>query len=266
MIGDSLTHASIYPLRILQQAEKAAGPKLTLVGSHVPQSASPTVRHEGYGGWTARRFVTHYTSTARTGEYGKRGSPFLYQQDTQPPRLDFRAYCRDMNAGQFPDIVTIFLGPNDIFSFDDDTIEKGIDDMLTNLDLLLTMIGDSSPATRIGLLLPVPPAASQNAFGNNYASGQTRWQYRRNQHRLVERMLEQYASNADSASSAKKVYCVPTHVGLDTVHNYPTGLVPANATTDVKIVRQSNGVHPAESGYQQIGDMVFAWLKLQMTE
>lgn len=91
-------------------------------------------------------------------------------------------------------MASIFLGPNDIFSFDDDSIDPGIDDIRKHLDQLVTMIRDASPSTHIALLLPVPPAASQDAFGSNYASGQTRWQYRRNQHRLVERMLERYAS------------------------------------------------------------------------
>ena len=66
--------------------------------------------------------------------------------------------------------------------------------------------------------LPVPPAANQDAFAANDASGQTRWQYRRNQHRLVERMLERYASHSPEPSAARRVHLVPTHVGLDGVH------------------------------------------------
>jgi len=263
MIGDSLTHASVYPQRVVDQCEMSGGPKLTLIGSHVPQAASPAMRHEGYGGWTAKRFATHFTETARTGEYAKRGSPFLYKLGTDSPKLDFAAYCRDVNEGRFPDVVSIFLGPNDIFSFDDETIDPGIDDILKHLDQLVTMLNDASPSTRVALMLPVPPAASQDAFGSNYASGQTRWQYRRNQHRLVERMLERYASPSLEPTTARRVHLVPTHIGLDSVHNYPTESVSANGTTDIKLTRQSNGVHPATSGYHQIGDTLFAWLKGQ---
>ena len=108
------------------------------------------------------------------------------------------------------------------------------------------------------LLLPVPPAASQDAFGANYASGQTRWQYRRNQHHLVERMLERYASPSPELTVARRVHLVPTHMGLDCVHNYPTELVPANGTTDIKLVRQYNGVQLATTCYHQIGDTLFA--------
>ena len=260
MIGDSLTHQSTYPQRVVDQCLKSAGPKLTLIGSHTPNPTVPTLRHEGYGGWTARRFATYFSETARTGEYASRGSPFLYKTGTDAPRLDFTAYCRDMSEGRFPDVVSIFLGPNDIFSFDDETIEGGIDDMLSNLDLLLKMISESSSATSIALLLPVPPAASQDAFGANYGSGQTRWQYRRNQHRLVERMYERYV---EPSTIASRLSLVPTHLGLDCVHNYPTASVPANSTTETTLIRQNNGVHPASSGYHQIGDSLFAWLKSQ---
>lgn len=255
-VGDSLTHASAYTQRLLDQCDKPGNPKLTLVGSHWPGDKPGPNRHEGYGGWTAKRFATHFTETARSGDYKQRGSPFLYRGDDGNPALDFARYCRDVNEGHFPDVVTIFLGPNDIFSFDDDTIEAGIDDMLKHLDLLVETIRKQSPSTKVAVLLPVPPAATQDAFGSNYASGQTRWQYKRNQHRLVERMLEKYAGR-----ESDQVHVVPTYLGLDCVHNYPTESVPANSTNETKVTRQNNGVHPAASGYHQIGDMLFAWLK-----
>lgn len=255
-VGDSLTHASVYTQRLLDLSDKPGNPKLSLIGSHWPGDKPGPNRHEGYGGWTGKRFATHFTETARTGNYAQRGSPFLYRGEDGKPALDFTHYCRDVNDGKSPDVVTIFLGPNDIFSFNDDTIEGGIDDMLKHFDQLVDMLRKQSTSTKVAVLLPVPPAATQDAFGSNYASSQTRWQYKRNQHRLVERMLEKYAGR-----ESDQVHVVPTYVSLDCVHNYPTESVPANATTETKITRQNNGVHPAASGYHQIGDMLFAWLK-----
>jgi lysophospholipase L1-like esterase len=255
-VGDSLTHASAYTQRLIDLCDQPGSPKLTLVGSHWIGDKPGPNRHEGYGGWTAKRFATHFTETARTGNYAQRGSPFLYRGDDGKPALDFARYCRDVNDGKLPDVVTIFLGPNDIFSYNDETIEAGIDDMLKHFDLLVEMVQKQSTSTKLALLLPVPPAATQDAFGSNYASGQTRWQYKRNQHRLVERMLEKYTGREPD-----RVHLLPTFVSLDSVHNYPTENVSANSTTETKITRQNNGVHPAASGYHQIGDMLFAWLK-----
>ncbi len=255
-IGDSLTHGSVYPQSIFDSCQNPGNPKLKLVGSHWVGAGPGPIRHEGYGGWTALRFATHFAETARTGEYSKRGSPFLYAQPTGTPKLDFKRYCADINEGQFPDRVTIFLGPNDIFSYQDDTIEAGIDQMLTHYDQLVEMIRISSPSTRIGVMLPVPPAGTQDAFGSNYTNGQTRWQYKRNQHRLIEKMLERYGKR-----DAENIDLIPTHVNLDCDHNYPGGLAMANSRSTEKITRLNNGVHPNASGYQQIGDSVYCWLK-----
>ena len=255
MVGDSLTHASIYPQYLLNLSQKSSNLELTLAGSHVQNPQNTANRHEGYGGWTAKRFVTYFDDTARQEVHAKRGSPFLYKQPDGSIKLDFPHYCQDVNEGRFPDAVTIFLGPNDIFSFQDDTIAGGIEDMLGHYDKLIEMVHTASPSTRIGVMLPVPPAASQDAFGSNYSSGQTRWQYKRNQHALVDEMVKRYAGRRSDG-----VHLIATHVNLDCVHNYPTASVAPNAHAEEKIVRQTNGVHPSAAGYRQIGDSVYAWL------
>ena len=96
-----------------------------------------------------------------------------------------------------PDFVTIFLGCNDTFSVNDETIEARIDWMFGHYDALIGAIKKADPKTQIGAILLVPPAASQDAFGANYRCGQTRMQYRRNQHRVVERMLAHYGDRED---------------------------------------------------------------------
>ncbi|MBI3865693.1 MAG: hypothetical protein HY290_27790 [Planctomycetia bacterium] len=255
-IGDSLTHASVYPQRVLALCEKPSNPRLTLIGSHTLPNLPDKVRHEGYGGWTALRFATHATGTPRAGNYAQRASPFLYPGADGKPALDFGAYCRDVSGGKAPDFVTIFLGPNDIFSLNDATLEAGLATMLDHYDLLIGMVHKFSPSTRVGVMLPVPAAASQDAFGANYATGQTRWQYKRNQHRLVEWMLDRYGGR-----DSERIHLVPTHANLDCQHNYPTEESLWNADTPLKGLRQNNGVHPSDPGYDQIGNSLYAWIK-----
>ena len=259
MIGDSLTHASVYPSHLLELCKAPGNPRLTLFGSHNPEGSPPEVRHEGYGGWTAQRFATYFTGTARQGEFKKRGSPFLYQDASGDKKLDFARYLADIGAKQPPEFVTIFLGPNDTFRATDADIEATIDTMLANYDLLIAMVHKVSPKTHIGAMLPAPPAATQDAFGANYGSSQTRWQYKRNQHRLVERMLAKYGG-----CESENLFLVPVEVNLDCLHNYPSVTAKWNARTESKVARLSNGVHPAASGYQQIGDSVYAWIKGQL--
>ncbi|HOZ45602.1 MAG TPA: SGNH/GDSL hydrolase family protein [Candidatus Hydrogenedentes bacterium] len=256
LIGDSLTHASIYSQHLLDLCVPPNGPTLTLVGSHVPQEGAPLNRHEGYGGWTAKRFSTHYTGVARTGNAKECGSPFLYEVEGGEKRLDFARYCVEVNGGRAPDFITIFLGCNDTFGATDDTIDASIDDMFSHLDTLIEMIRRDAPDAWIGLLPPVGPAATQDAFGANYACGQTRWQYRRNQHRDIVRMLERYEGR-----EAERIAIVPAYVNLDCVHNYPLVAAPCNARSAIEVSRLNNGVHPAAEGYRQIGDAIYAWMK-----
>lgn len=255
-IGDSLTNASLYPEQILNHCKLPGNPQLELIGSNWVTPQPGPVRHEGYGGWTALRFATHYTETARTGETSKRGSPFLYLQPDGTKKLDFQHYCHDVSNGKMPTHVTIFLGPNDVFSLNDETLEPGVDAILKHFDQLVVMIRTASPTTRIGIMLPVPPAATQDAFGANYASGQTRWQYKRNQHRLLEKMHAKYGGR-----ESDQIDLISTYVNLDCDHNYPTEQVAPNARATGSIARLNNGVHPSGAGYSQIADSVYGWLK-----
>ncbi|MEX0727176.1 MAG: SGNH/GDSL hydrolase family protein, partial [Planctomycetaceae bacterium] len=244
LIGDSLTHASVYSRHLLDLSLQPGQPELTLIGSHNPLGENDKDnRHEGYGGWTALRFVTHFTETARTGDYAQRGSPFLYVDENGEKKLDFKRYVQDVNEGNYPDIATIFLGPNDIFRYTDDDVDEGINLMLTHYDVLIEMLQSKRSLTKVAVMLPVPPAASQDAFGANYRTGQTRWQYKRNTHLLVEKMLERYAGREEEG-----IFIVPTYVNLDCEHNYPAGEAKWNAQADGKGTRLNNSVHPAASG------------------
>jgi len=263
MIGDSLTAASIYPGQVLALA-KEDGLPLTLIGTRGPGveegQAPGEVRHEGYGGWTAERFATHFTGKARGGPYRECGSPFLYKSDPEnedeKPQLDFARYCAELNGGVGPDFVTILLGCNDTFHATEETIEERIDSFQRHTETLLAMIHTASPETRVGLILPVPPTANQDAFGANYGSGQTRWQYCRNRHRLVERMTAAFSGRENAG-----LQLVPAHLNLDPVHGFPAVTVPVHSRTEVTTNRQNNGVHPSAEGYRQIGDAVYAWLR-----
>lgn len=257
MIGDSLTQASIYPKQVFDLCG-ASGLDLNLVGSFDPGNNG--IRHEGYGGWTAVRFATHYTGVAREGDRKKRGSPFLFMdQSEKKPKLDFKKYCEEVNGSKYPEFVTIFLGPNDVYSCNMENLEPFVERMIQHLDLIVEMIRKDSPSTQIGLMLPVPSSASQDSFAKKSGRLQSRWQYKINQHYLVRTMFSHY-------KDSEVVSLIPTYTNIDTVHNYPTEEVPVNGRSEEKIVRQNNAVHPARSGYLQIGDTVYCWLKAQVAQ
>ena len=252
IVGDSLTHASVYPEELLNLCKGDNGPNLRLVGTFHPNpNQPPGVVHEGYGGWAWRTFCTQWTD----GDGPLAKSQFLRLKDGKPV-LDFQAYCDRVNGGKGPDYITVFLGCNDNFGANEQTIEASINDMFRWADMLLAEFKRVRPDTQIGILFPTPPAASQDAFGSNYLCGQTRWQYVRNQHRVVERMTEKWGGKEIDG-----IFLVPSHINLDTVHNYPVSKEPANARSGETIARQINGVHPSAEGYWQIADSIYYWLK-----
>ncbi|MDM0086743.1 MULTISPECIES: hypothetical protein [unclassified Variovorax] len=172
--------------------------------------------------------------------------------------LNFGQYLTDFGVA-VPDWVFPSLGINDVFSVTSDALAIATaTSAFTNLDALLASIKAAGPGIRIGLVIPTPPAASQDAFGYAYGTGQPRFRDKRNIMFWVQQLIAKYAGQ-----EANRIHLVPSNVALDTVSNYPlAAAAPVNSrNAAVQVQRQNNGVHPATSGYQQLGDAEFAFLK-----
>jgi len=260
IIGDSLTKATVYPEEFFKLCQSNGNPKITLVGTHHPINYPPEIRHEGYGSWTAERFVTYYnpnsTNLVLLKNINDRSSPFLFPGPDGKPRLDFKRYLAENNAGQAPDIITICLGINDNARASDETIDQSIDAMMISFDKLINEFHSVRADIKIGFFLNPPPAASQDAFGADYKCGFKHWQVRRNQHRGVERMIMKYGGR-----EKENIYLIPAYVNVDTVHNYPGRVMSVNARSSEKIARQCNAVHPDSPGYKQMADSLYYWVK-----
>jgi len=262
-VGDSLTQASIYTQRLLELSETGNGFALKLIGSRGPDNSAAhgANRHEGYSGWTAQAFATFTGPLSRSGQFKGRetGSPFVYVEGDKP-RLDFGRYCGQFNGGQAPDFVTFALGTNDIFYGTDEKVDSIIDQMLVYLDQLVAMVHQYSTSTNVGILLVIPPAASQDGFRNYRGSQrQTRWQYRRDQHRLIERLIDHYGGR-----EKENLYLVPTYLNLDSAHNFVVRPLAWNSENPEEAPRVIDGIHPAPAGYRQMGDTIYSWIKVTM--
>ena len=257
-IGASGTAASQYTARLLALFDEDEAVSARLIGEAGPAGESGN-RHEGYGGWSCRSFVENWADgedyVEVNGRVRRGRSPFLFEIDGEP-QLDFQRYLDRNNEGAPPDFITILLGGNDNFTATETDIEARIDSMFGYLDRLIAAIRAAAPDAQIGVVPMTPPAASQDAFGANYGTSQTRWQYRRNQHRTTEREYETYGG-----LEAEGISLVPAFVSLDTVYGYPTVRVPPNAHADVEVDRMSNGLHPNVAGYYQMGDAIYCWIK-----
>ena len=262
VVGDSLTDASVYPNELKKLLAENGNPEVTFIGSHSGRGQAVNgnrVSHEGRGGWKWSDFCTVYDLSK--SDY-KAKSPFLFPDEKGKPVLDFKKYLDKYNNGKAPDFITVFLGTNDVFGVNDDaSIDKKIDEIFKYADILIAEFRKTAPLCKIGLVTTIPPVASQDAFGNNYKCGQTRWQFRRNQHRLVERLYEKFGN-----SEKDNISIIPAYVNVDCENNYPVINTTVNERSKKAFARPSNGVHPANEGYFQIADTLFSWIKYKLSK
>ncbi len=139
--------------------------------------------------------------------------------------VDFPQFLAN-NGFPSMDWVFVALGINDVFAQVSDAAASALaDSSFTQLDTLIASIKASGASTKVALVLPSPPAAMQDAFGANYATGQTRWRFKRNVLIWARQLIARYAGQ-----EASRIYLVPSNVALDTVNNMTRAVrSPVNA-------------------------------------
>lgn len=169
--------------------------------------------------------------------------------------VNFANYL-SVNSFSAPDIVFIQLGVNDTFGLTSDSaVESFTTTAFANLDTLINSIKAVNATIKVAVCAP-PVYASQDAFGENYACGQTAWRAKRNIVTYNKKLYERYKNQ-----EASRVYVVGSGVSVDTLNNFPYAIRPVNAFNTDTVYMQTNAVHPAKAGYQQIGVTWFAAAK-----
>ena len=269
VIGDSLTNATVYPTQIHKHFQNPGNPKLKMIGSHAGSGRvvkAGGVAHEGYGGWAWSTFSSKWMDDAKFAKLKTRRdivyarSPFLAKKDGKVG-FDLQGYFNRLNNGKAPDIITFQLGVNDVFSASDANVDQRIDSIMANMDKLLAEMRKAAPNAVFGVGLPTAGCFTQDGFGKNYAARHSRWQYKKNQHRLVERMMQKIAK-----SNPYNVQLVPVYLNLDCENNFPIAQEFINSGNKRKIARLNNGVHPAADGYRQMGDTFYCWMKAVLAQ
>ena len=247
IVGDSLTHASLYPNEMARLLSEPGNPRWSMLGTHKPAAAGPGVVHEGYGGWKWADFLTKFDPKAVGVTAGplarKATSPFVFANEKGKGAFDLARYFRESCNGEVPDVVTFLLGINDCFGAkvdDEVAMLKHIDVVLDHADKLLAEFHKVAPKAVLAVGLTTPPNSRESGFVANYKGAYHRWGWKRIQHRLVQRMLERL-----SGREGEGIFLVPTELNVDPVDGYPT----------------NNGVHPNAVGYAQIGVSFYAWMK-----
>jgi lysophospholipase L1-like esterase len=236
VIGDSTTANSI-AIGELNNLFGSDVMDITLLGT----KGTAPVLHEGISGWTVNHFYTDASS------------PFVFSGV-----FDFSQYMTT-NGFSGTDYVVINLGINDTFSYSDDgSLNSKISTMLTQYQSIIDNIKAYNSSIKIGLAVTIPPNYSQDAFGKDYGSSQTRWRYKRNNYIWAKALINQF-----KGKEAQNIYLVPINVNIDTEHNFELQTVAVNSRNSTTVIRSAtnSGVHPTNSGYYQIADLYYYWLK-----
>ena len=235
-IGDSTTFAGVYTNELINLFDSDTNMDVSLIGT---MGTSPNL-HEGRGGWRVNDYYT------------RSDSPFVFNGS-----FNFTQYMSTNNFSAV-DHVNIHLGINDVFgqSTDSGVIEI-VSTMFTQLDAMINSIHTYDSSIVVGIMVTIPPSYSQDAFGYDYLTGQTRWRYKQNWFILMSAMID-YFRNRETG----KVHIIPTNVNIDTENNMViANHLVANSRNDKLVPRMANGVHPADSGYFQMADTIYYWFK-----
>lgn len=233
-VGNSLTLGGKYQ-RFTKQFLEESGNTVKLLGTqfYTEQDSIDGIFHEGRGGWTWRKFCRDTISPFVFGNY---------------PGVDIQRYIDESLNGEKPDIITLFLGINDIDFIETSSLEEidsGIDIIFNewNMGHLIDEFENSLPNTPIGIVLI--PVANERIYPWYIATGDSLrgWKWKLKQHRLVQRYIDHYNDMGKPNFSM-----IPVYPNIDTYLGYP----------------EDNAQHPNLFGYEQIANTFYGWIKYQI--
>ena len=237
IIGDSFTYAGVYPKYIKDAYESSTSYPIKLLGTNYNSGSSfyglgNSIFHEGYSG---RTWYWHANHTS---------SPFVYDFTGG---IDIQRYISDSLNGEIPDIITIFLGINDIGDADPSTI-KTIDeriDLFLNHPRMMKLINSLTqvlPETEIGIVLTPPTNEREETYTN--PDRPDYWERKLMHHRLSQRYVDHFKNLGNH-----KISVIPSNVGIDTYNGFGS----------------SDSIHPNDYGYNQIGHSIYSWIKYRIS-
>lgn len=224
MIGDSNTF-NLCGKGYIQEA--IGNLNIDTIGTQISGSYSC----EGYPGKTSEYIVGNQ-------------SPFYNPSNK---KFDFSYYMNN-NSFSSVDYVTIMFGTNDLYSVGADiTMYSYIENIVNRYKTIIQSIHEYNSAIKVCVMLTIFSAESQNGYVNTEHK-----RFKRNIHFLNERLLSEFCNIEDS-----NVYVIPTNICLDTKYNYEHITTNANDynSTD-KIEWYPNVLHPMDSGYHQLADVI----------
>lgn len=223
ILGDSLTNFGVYVNRVGELAEND-GLNIELIGTR-----GTSYKHEGRGGWSAK----HYRDSMSYNDYD---NPFLTDGV-----FDFGSYM-ERNGFSGVDLVIINLGTNDV-NQNNILTDRNFEQDLDAYSDIIASVKAYNANVKIALGSTIQPAR----FKNEGIDVKTRRQYWNS---LIEKMCKQ-----------KGYFYIPYFLVLDPINDFTYEQVAIDDYNSKIIDKVADNTHPANSGYQKMGDLTFAAIK-----
>ena len=262
-IGASCMAADGHGNALWRRFQPSGNPKLTMLGSHSPGYKEVTPggpANEAYGGWNWKTFFekTRTEHLDNDGLHPARPydvpSPFLFNRNGEFV-FDFEEYLEKRCGGRRPDFVLFELGVNGLFlcRTDEETNWYLDNHILPYMERMIADIRRVVPDAKLGMELIPTGAATQDSFGRNYGTQQSRRRWLINAYILHKCYMEKAESMGYDT--------VPAYVNYDCTVNYPHELTPAFSGSKVMVDVVTNSLHPTVDGFEQWADSEYFWLK-----
>ena len=181
----------------------------------------------------------NHSNIVYTDSTNASGNPFW---DINQNKVDFGVYATGLGVSTI-DYVVVLLGWNSAET-EENAYKSSVQTFINNVKA-------SFPNAKIVLCgLEVP---ARNGLANNYLPNYIYSKY----YKILDYVFRLDSWYKEIASENENVSAINLSGQFDTEHNMPTSTRHVNIRNTTTETYQSNGIHPATSGYMQIADAVY---------
>ena len=223
-IGDSFIASNNITSELLKLFENDVM-NIKLLGT----KGSGSNKHEGRAGWSSYDYIATSSFNNSTNAFLNNGS------------FDFNYYITK-NSIDTPDWVFLQVGINDTWRPMNGTTT------IENLQTIINSIKSFNRNIKVGIALVCPPYLGKYGLNNSYDH-------------LKRININETIINTFKDKERENIFIVPINTNLDAIYNFPMTTEVINSRNIEKIKKCSDDIHPANSGYYQISDSYYCFLK-----
>lgn len=229
----------------LQKIIQEAGLPVTLAGGHSGNGRPEIPRHEGHDTWSWQRYVSEYRPQPEYRDGKLYGSPFLFPGKDGKPAIDVERYLKRIEfSGKLDSVIAIWDSKANQSVLN---VPATLNSECEAFDRLLAAFKNYNPRIKVGIVPPLPPAGSQDAFriyGNHL-----RWDYQMSQHLELRMLMERYGHREQ-----ENIFLLPGYLFIDPANDF------------VRYESRQNPILLNREGGRKVAEVLAGWVNWLLVE